>query len=146
MRDNRKCIAISLPASTWSHCFVGIEVKSGSVYVFQFYFTFLDVLYSCEMYFLGMYFLEMYFLIKTLYVNVYNAHLVQNPELLSLDFFLQMYFQLLDGCSIRNILFLFLVYFELVIFLVLEQNKQSFAISWYVAGWEGIGESASSLD
>ena len=32
MRDNRKCITISLPASTWSHCFVGTEANSGSDY------------------------------------------------------------------------------------------------------------------
>ena len=33
MRDNSKCITISLPTSTWSHCFVGIEVNLGSVEV-----------------------------------------------------------------------------------------------------------------
>ena len=31
MRDNRKCITISLSTSTWSHCFVDIEVNWGSV-------------------------------------------------------------------------------------------------------------------
>ena len=32
MKDKSKCIAISLPTSTWSHCFVGSEGNSGSVY------------------------------------------------------------------------------------------------------------------
>ena len=32
MKDNSKCITISLPTSTWSHCFVGIEGNSGSVH------------------------------------------------------------------------------------------------------------------
>ena len=31
-RDKRKRITISLPTSIWSHCFVGIEVNSASVY------------------------------------------------------------------------------------------------------------------
>ena len=31
MKDNSKCITISLPTSTWSHCFVGIEANLGSV-------------------------------------------------------------------------------------------------------------------
>ena len=30
MKDNSKCITISLSTSTWSHCFVGIEVNLGS--------------------------------------------------------------------------------------------------------------------
>ena len=33
MKDNSKCITISLSTSTWSHCFVGIEVNLGSVYI-----------------------------------------------------------------------------------------------------------------
>ena len=33
MKDNSKCITISLPTSTWSHCFVDIEVNLGSVEV-----------------------------------------------------------------------------------------------------------------
>ena len=33
MRDNSKCIMISSSTSTWSHCFVGIEVNWGSVEV-----------------------------------------------------------------------------------------------------------------
>ena len=32
MRDNSKCITISVPTSTWSHCFVGIEGNLGRVY------------------------------------------------------------------------------------------------------------------
>ena len=33
MKDNRTCIiTISLSTSTWSHCFVGIEVNSGSAH------------------------------------------------------------------------------------------------------------------
>ena len=33
MKDNSKCITISLSTSTCSHCFVGIEVNLGSVEV-----------------------------------------------------------------------------------------------------------------
>ena len=32
MRDNRKCITISLSTSIWSHCFMGIEESLGSVF------------------------------------------------------------------------------------------------------------------
>ena len=35
MKDKSKYITISLPTSTWSHCFVGIEANSGSVYCFK---------------------------------------------------------------------------------------------------------------
>ena len=35
MKDKSKYITISLTTSTWSHCFVGIEAKSGSVYCFK---------------------------------------------------------------------------------------------------------------
>ena len=31
MKNNRKCITISLPASIWNHCFVGIEVREVSI-------------------------------------------------------------------------------------------------------------------
>ena len=33
-KDNSKCITISLPTSTWSHCFVGVEASWGSVCFF----------------------------------------------------------------------------------------------------------------
>ena len=33
MRNRIKCIMISLSTSTWSHCFVDIEVNLGSVEV-----------------------------------------------------------------------------------------------------------------
>ena len=33
MKDNSKCITISLSTSTWSHCFVDFEVNLGSVEV-----------------------------------------------------------------------------------------------------------------
>ena len=32
MKDNRKCITISLQASIWNHCLVGIEENLGGVY------------------------------------------------------------------------------------------------------------------
>ena len=32
MKDNRKCIAISLPILTWDHSFLNIEANLGSVY------------------------------------------------------------------------------------------------------------------
>ena len=35
MRDNRKCITISLPTLTWSHCFVGNKENLGSVYFME---------------------------------------------------------------------------------------------------------------
>ena len=35
MKDKSKCITISLPASTWSHCFEGIEGNLGSVYSYE---------------------------------------------------------------------------------------------------------------
>ena len=37
MRDNSKCITISLTTSTWSHCFVDIEASLGSVYMLGFF-------------------------------------------------------------------------------------------------------------
>ena len=32
LKDNRKCITISLSTSIWNHCFAGIEGNSGGVY------------------------------------------------------------------------------------------------------------------
>ena len=59
MKDlNRKCIMISLPASIWSHCFVGIEANSGlNVYCIVSDNIIFSTNYCCNLLFLLFYLL-----------------------------------------------------------------------------------------